>query len=64
MDNRHSTPAKNGGQPASQRLLERYKEHLHSAEFKMSADDYIGAESELQHAEHFFRAATEHKDPL
>jgi hypothetical protein len=63
MNNKHSIRAKNGGQPSNQHLLERYKQHLHSAEFKMSAGDRIGAENELQHAEHFLRAATEQKDP-
>lgn len=63
MNNRHVTVAKNGGQQSSERLLERYKQHLQSAELKMSAGDRIGAENELQHAEHFFRTAAEGKNP-
>jgi len=63
MNKRHLTHAKSGGQLSSQRLLERYKQHLQSAELKMSAGDRVGAENELQHAEHFFRTAAEAKNP-
>jgi hypothetical protein len=63
MNNRNLTRAKNDGQQSNQRLLERYKQHLQSAELKMSAGDRVGAENDLQHAEHFFRTAAEGKNP-
>lgn len=56
-----TTGAKQRPEPSRQKLLERYKQHLQFAELKLSSGDRIGAENELQHAEHFFRSAAEQK---
>ena len=62
MNNRDIARLKGSATPSRQHLLDRHKKHLQFAELKISAGDRIGAENDLQHAEHFFRSAAEQKD--
>ncbi|SIR25109.1 protein of unknown function [Rhizobium sp. RU35A] len=59
MNNRSSRSAGLKAGTARERLFDKHKQHLHFAAMKLSAGDRIGAESEFQHAEHFFRSASE-----
>jgi len=62
MSTRRVTKPKGVNLPSRQRLLDRYKQHLQFAEWKISAGDCIGAENDFQHAEHFLCSAAEQKD--
>ncbi len=62
MSPRRITEPRGVNLSARHRLLDRYKQYLQFGELKISAGDRIGAESDFQHAEHFFRAAAEQKD--
>ncbi|MCY1666887.1 DUF4167 domain-containing protein [Rhizobium sp. SL86] len=62
MNRKPSRRALQGGQTNKQRLLEKYRQHLQFAEYKLSAGDRVGAENDLQHAEHFLRSAAEQKE--
>lgn len=59
MNRRVNQSGSLGADTLRERLLDKYRQHLHFAGLKQSAGDRIGAENDLQHAEHFFRSAAE-----
>lgn len=61
MTNRTLNRSNHGSEPSWQFLFERYKQYVQYAALKTSAGDRIGAENDLQHAEHFFRSAAERR---